>query len=441
MRKIVRYIAIILITTASFLFSSCPEDLKDLDIPPYCVSLNNYMQVNINSDSYFFIGNAIEPGYLLKQNSMRQSRPLFIIAGRYIGLGIYYISYPFHSYIEDFLKSKPALSASFSETQIKNGVDFFCIYIGFLILNFLTLLCCLILFEKIIIMLTGKWKNNSILLTLLMVTLISNLLTRYFFFSAHQQLLNILTPLLGLYLGIYILKYRTGPKHLYWICFGLGIALLSYGTFLLTLPVVMFASLYTNWQQQDKIKWILVSTLMVLLFFAPTIAWILYLKSLGIQFYSAEVSRYHQLVWVFESLRNPFTGFLPELWSNTVSFLQTTGCLLFPLLLLISTLIIKKRSSGFKPLRQTLQEYVPGSGTIFLFIAIETIVFFWLLGYYTDRLTYSIAPLIICYSALQLNSLKPGKAAVILLCTILVVFHFYNVFFDPVYFSRQLFFR
>jgi len=74
-----------------------------------------------------------------------------------------------------------------------------------------------------------------------------------------------------------------------------------------------------------------------------------------------------------------------------------------------------------------------------LFVLIETVIFFWLLGYYADRLTSSLAPLLMIIFALMMNRKKLGKPAIVFFILVLSGFFFYNIFVEPIYFSRSIF--
>ncbi len=440
MKKISLYLAIIFITCGSFLFSPCWDAYTIEGKSSTCFALNNQMRVVICPDTYQFIWLASEPTQLLEKNNYRQSRPLFVMAGRFVGLGVYYLSYPFHSNIEGFLKSKTSFLPTYYEFDTTSGTRYFCFYIGFLIINVIVLLCCLILFEKIITALTGEWKNGTLVFSLILAVLLSHPATKVFVWSVHQQLFNILTPLLSLYIGILILKKKAGPKKLFLISFGLGLLLLFYGSFLQSLPVLVGSYLYLEKKNRTNLGYIplLNSLLFIGLFFLPAIVWILYLKSINITIYNPELAVYRQLIWIVDKLKEH--SFLYFLGGNSVGFLYTTGTLLIPVALLMIFLLWKKITKQDE-LYTNKSFNVPGSAGLILFVLIETIIFFWLLGYYADRLTSSLAPLLMIIFALKMNRKKMGKPAITFFTIVLLGFFYYNIFVEPIYFSKMLFLK
>lgn len=438
MKKVSLYLAVIFITCGSFLFSPCWDAYTIEGKPSSCFALNNQMRVVICADTYNFIWLASEPSQLLQKKNYRQSRPLFVMAGRYVGLTVYFLSYPFHSNIDNFLKTKASFLPDYYDFETKSGTYFFCFYIGFLIINVLVLLICLLLFEKIVRALTGEWKNGTLLLSLLLAVLLSHPVTKVFFWSVHQQLFNILTPLLSLYVGILILEKKAGPKKLFLISFGLGLLLLFYGSFLLTLPVLVGPYLYTEKKNGTNRSYtsLLNSFLFVIFFFLPAIVWILYLKSIHVPIYNPELAEYRQLIWIVDKLKEH--SFISSLLSNTNAFLFTTGTLLVPMVLLIIFLLWKKISKQ-DVIYTDHSENVPGSAGLILFVLIETLVFFWLLGYYADRLTSSLASLLLIIFALMMNRRKLSKSAIAFFTIVLLGLFWFNVFVEPIYFSKVLF--
>jgi len=360
------------------------------------------------------------------------------MAGRFVGLGVYYLSYPFHSKIDAFLKNNTSFLPQYYDYETNTGTYFFCFYIGFLIINVIILLICLLLFEKIVKALSGEWKNGTLLFSLILAVLLSHPVTKVFFWSVHQQLFNILTPLLSVYIGILILKKRAGTKKLFLISIGLGLLLLFYGNFLLALPVLVGCYLYAEKKNGTNRGYasLLYSLLFVILFFLPATIWILYLKSINVTIYNPELVEYRQFIWIVDRLKEH--SFLYFFWRKTLAFLFSTGTLFVPMVLLIIFLLWKKISRQDVVYTNT-SENVPGLARLVLFVLIETVIFFWLLGYYADRLTSSLAPLLMIIFALMMNRKKLGKPAIVFFILVLSGFFFYNIFVEPIYFSRSIF--
>jgi hypothetical protein len=123
---------------------------------------------------------------------------------------------------------------------------------------------------------------------------------------------------------------------------------------------------------------------------------------------------------------------------HTRSFLLTSGGLLFPvtLLLFIQLYTWSRKPSRFFRLQdlsvhQRLSLVVPFLTTLF---------FFWLLGFYADRLTQSLAvfPVLLC--GMLLNSYGTEKRFNFALCTIIVAWQVANILYNPTCFGPHFFY-
>jgi hypothetical protein len=388
----------------------------------------------MNCDAFTFMGSAIDPSYLIKPGFVRQSRPLYIILGTATGYVLYYAGYPFHEKIRAAIKNK--FSKDFSETEQRKSVEYVFSYAGFILINAITLLIAFLLFEKIVFRLSGDWKNSRFLFLLLLMMLASNQVTKTFFWTPHQQIFNILTPLLCVYAGLQILSNKPSEKKTLLTSLGAGFLVLVYGSFLLLLPLIVFCYLYNTkkYKQESNLKRLLISLLLTVVFFLPTLCWIIFLRLIGVGFYSYELTEFRQFVWLKDVFQMPGKSAWQELYLNTLAFIKTFGSVFFAGGLLLLVFLYRKffRPAANDPIKNTVN-----SGQLFLFwfVIALFLLFFWLLGYYADRLTFSLAPLLLCISAILINRDKINKAVEWLLIALFLGFHFYTVFFDAPHFS------
>jgi hypothetical protein len=439
MKRILKYLAIIFIANFSFLFSP-PSNFHAIGHHTY-VPLNNCMGFTSNGDSFIFVVGAMQPSSLLHQSRSRQTRALYIFAGTLIGNIIYYISSPLHQNIKKYIVQKNIFQNSYNAIRPDKGTKYFLFYMGYVILNIFILLISFILFEKIITALSGNWKNGSVLFAMILFMLTSNQQTKLFFWTPHQQLFNILTPLLCVYLGIIIFKKNVNYFTLLLISLGLGLLLLTCGNFLLTLPMLLFGYLYTEKKRTGKLKvnHIPKSLLISILFFLTLTCWIAYLRFAGVIFYSPEIEKYREFIWIVDALKLPIHSSFRILLSHTFHFFQTFGSLCIPVFLIGVTLLLIKKGS-LQYIKIHMNSLLLGSFYLLLFIFIETFIFLWLLGYYGDRLTFSFFPLLLCFFALLLNSEKLSFKTKCFITALMVLIHLYNIFAIPVHFSDRLFY-
>ncbi len=354
------YLIVIALVGISFLFSENPYSKYG---GPTCktnyMQLNKYMGFTINCDAFAFIGAAIDPSYLTTQNYIRQSRPFYILAGTLTGYSIYYLSYPFHSYIDKYTKKKFSKEYQNIQSQKKSTL-YACVYVGYVLLNFFIAFLSLWLFAKIVNYISGSWKNNPLLFIGLCILLLSNQLTQNFIWTPHQQLFNLLTPLLCIYLVLQIVNDKKKPSEILWIVGLTSLLPLFYGNFLLVLPIILIAFFG---QAKDKLPlpkifgW---SLLYTTLFFTPLLLWMLFLSLKGISFYSDEVTAHRQFIWLIDAVKNQKTSFIHKVTINTGKLLQTTGALLFPLLFLLTTYLPiskQKKRLLIKPNKITISPF------------------------------------------------------------------------------------
>ena len=115
-------------------------------------------------------------------------------------------------------------------------------YLGYFILNILVLWLALFLFERIFYQIVKPSQFSDYAMYLLMVFIASNPITKAFFWTVHQQMFNLLTPLLCIYIlsrSDQLQKPLSFSQMASVFLLG-GFLLLVYGNFILLLPVLVF---------------------------------------------------------------------------------------------------------------------------------------------------------------------------------------------------------
>jgi hypothetical protein len=434
-KKALQYILLILLTAFSFLFSPKPDKNEgpDKECPVTYIRLNEFMGFPMNCDAIEYMGGSVNPGYLFEQNYTRQSRPLYLLSGAVIGYGLYFLSTPFHHSVKNSVKGQ--FNNQIPDEKISLYISH---YAGLILINLMVLVFSLFLFEKIVLHFTGYWKNGNIMRFSFLLMLVSNHVTKTFFWTPHQQMFNTLLPLLAIWLFISVLKNNSGLR-LYFIS-GLlcGLLLLFYGSFLILLPVLLI-SIFCKYllTPQKKIHYYIKAVFLVLFSFClPILLWILILKLTGIDFYSHETASFREFVWVIDSLKNTDSNLPAMLATNLHTYLATTAILIFPFLfLLISLLINQHYTKRFTIYKKTNHLHIS-----FILPFLLIFIFFWLMGYYTDRLTYTSAPVIICYAAVLLNKYQLNRIANIFLLFMILAWHFFILLFEMPHFSDRFYY-
>jgi hypothetical protein len=135
-----------------------------------------------------------------------------------------------------------------------------------------------------------------------------------------------------------------------------------------------------------------------------------------------------------DELKISLNAFTNALIRNTIYFLQTLGSILLPLSALVAAIFIQKCINKTFPITNNPHYRLA------LFSGISFFIFFWLLGYYADRLTYSLVPFLLYLFALTVNQKKIEKKKEILLIAIILTEYFLVGAYDAPHFSDLLFY-
>ncbi len=378
--RLIRYTLLILVATASFWFSPAPRTDDE-----YCgtyLHLSSVAGFTANCDGFEFMESARYPARLLMPRAVRQSRPLFVLLGTAVG-------YPVTGLVRGLETSGllPATVVAKLPAKYRPLLGF---YIGYVLLNYAVLLAALLLFRHLYYRLTAG-RGQPLVLAALLVFLVSNQVTKAFFWTVHQQMFTFLVPLLLLGLGLQLQNYPRWRAALPGLALlGGGLALV-YGSFVLVLPVL----LYGLWLQRRTVavpKLLARALGLLALFALPTLLWIGLLKLRGVAYYNHEAEAYGQLVWLQGLWQQPLPGFLVLAGTNLARFAATLPA--------IGPFVVVALVAGWRWYRANqsgpagLPELV---GLLLLLLA-----FLAGLGYYKERLTFILVPLLLLLVAVEL---------------------------------------
>lgn len=434
MKKTLILLSLILIPNLFFTFFIRPEN-SPYEYDYKFIKLNKHMGIIASLDAFDFIGAAIKPSYLLEPSYFRQSRPLYVLIGSALGYSVFYGTYPLHPLFNKILKKSVSLKNN--DVEKEKGILYFCFYAGYVLFNILILLTSLYLFEKILKSFNYTWPNGQGLYLLMLFLLTANGETKYFLFTPHQQLFSILIPLLSIYISLTFNKLAKKFALLTFITFLSGIALLVYGNCLLLFGTIGFMYLYTELKKESSVlKKIAPDLIKLTLAFAlPTIIWMAVLSLNHVTFYSAEMAQYRQLIWIIDGIKvSPFY-LHTQLGINAYQFMQTFGVLFFPSSILIISVLFIFFQHGTIPYLQDENIRIPA------LISIIYLLFFLLLGFYADRLTFGLTPFLIYFTTYYLNKNKVGKLARVVLGVVIILQYLWIAIYDTPYLSTKTFYN
>ena len=389
-RKVLVYSLLVLASAVTFLFSPAPQG-------KYCgeyFRINRLMGFSVNCDAAEYLTYAGDPSLLLQPGAPRQNRPLYIVLGTVTG-------YPI-KVLFDLLRpgaisgEVPRLTHGARQRPlVKADIPFYVSYVG---LNFLILLASVLLFDRV---LSAQGIEQS-LICLLSLILVSNDSVKAFFWTAHQQLFNILTPLLAIYFGMKVLHSRVSRVGLWGMGLLAGILLLAYGNFLMMLPCLLVSMCIRARRAGEPLP-VLSCLIVTALFALPIATWIAVVTATAGYFYNLEAVEYGQFVWMARASARDGRDVLPTLWVFTQTYvakLVQNVAVFFGVaagLIAFNAMRSRSPSVGSAALSQASIRGVAGG------VLLGCLLFFWLLGYYKDRLTFALVPPLLCLIAIELQ--------------------------------------
>lgn len=378
------FAVLILATMVSFLFS--PEPISKADYCGSYIKINKWAGFIRNCDTRFALNPAINPKSLLEPNTIRQSRPLYILLATFLGSALETILNP-----SGFDYDKESI-----------------FYFAFILINFITLYLAIIMYRRIL----NSFNIDKFLIITFSVFLICNDTTKAFFWTAHQQIFSIFTPLLIVFIMSRILfspQMISNKKYLLVSSLS-GVLLLLYGNFVLILPCILASFLYKAYLENCiKNREILFTAIIsITLFLVPTLLWIGLVTVTAGHYYNHEMVAYRQLVWIVDKIQLGIYEFARYIKHYSIKYFKTFSLEILPfaivsLIFLFHSLIGGIKREGWK-LVGRFDKYALMLKILFV-SSIVIFIFYWILGFYTSRLTFTVVPILICYIALKLNSI------------------------------------
>ncbi len=397
-KKIISYSILILVVSVSFLFSPEPKSKKD-----YCgiyIKLSSHIGFTFNCDAGEFCTNARTPFKVLEDSAARQSRPLFILIASLIGHPLQWVTEQLNLPLFQSMEPNPTMYVGY--------------YITYIIINFITLLFSLLLFDLIAIYFSGGNISNWMLFTFQLL-LTSNEITKTFFWTAHQQFFSMFTPLLTIWLSIVIIQKKYTLADISGFSLLCGILMLMYGNF----PPMFFCLLLIAFLTDKQIR-VLHLVKNIGLFLLPTLIWMgICIYKIG-RYYNHEVEIHRQLIWIADALQVSNVAFHVQLLKNIYLYAFTFKEILIFISIAICAFIYMKMKVKLTGDKEKTRELI-------IITAIAYFLFFMLLGFYMERLTYTLFPICLCamlFSICQSKQLQKYTGIYIVLS---IIWHLYTL--------------
>ncbi len=381
-----------LVGCLSFWLSPAPQGQPGVEYWGHYARVGPGLGFVVNHDSYGYLAVAEHPGKLLLPKEVRQSRPLYALLGAAVG-------YPLLLLLRQ--AGRIGLPQLWPEDEL-----FYSYYSGYVLLNGLILLGSLLLLRHLVKLLTAGRGEQWQFLALSWV-LVANPIIKMFFWTAHQQMLAFFVPLFCLALALWLgRRLPLSWVELISLAFGLGLLPLLYGSFVLAWPALAYGLVGRAASTEPATSLPPAATpgwagvlgqvgLSAVLFAAPTLLWIALLRSQGTTYYNYEAVRWHQVVWLLEARHLPLLAFGRLLGDKLAEYVHSWQLMRW-WLLAGGALYVASRwrhASSAGPLLPT------AAGPALAWVTGCCVLFFGLLGYYPERLTYTLLPLVLCLIA------------------------------------------
>jgi hypothetical protein len=261
--------------------------------------------------------------------------------------------------------------------------------------------------------------------------------TKAFFWTAHSQMFNLLAPVMMVAVGYHI---ATTPRLPIWkflaTAFGAGMFLLVYGTFLILLPTMVSAFWFSR--RRERLDWrraVVVPAGAAALFALPTLVWVAITIRYAGGYFNQEMNTWREVVWIGDTLSVGLGTFLATWWKFSIRFahtLQQPDVVPVLVIALVVYLVPRIRQGSGS---QTAWSVADDSNLDALeFVCLATFssvfVFFWMLGLYERRLTFTVAPPLLCYIGVRLGRVslpsswaRTGRVVAPVAAVLWVVYH------------------
>ena len=208
-------------------------------------------------------------------------------------------------------------------------------------------------------------------------------------------------------------------KNMFFLSFLLGLGMLIYGNFLICFSVIFLSYLHISFVEKKNysVQEIAFTLLYLIIFVFPTLFWILILKLNGITYYNHELVVYKQLIWIIETLNQSMSVFLQTAETNISLFFQTINSLYAFILFLIITISIWI-------FKNTCSKLLTKETKILLLNLFCFALFFIILGFYDQRLTFTLMPILLCISIAYFTNLYYLKKIQFLIFIIACIWHY-----------------
>ena len=275
-------------------------------------------------------------------------------------------------------------------------------FIALVVLNVLVLVAAVVLLTRLLLDLGAPVAVTAALAAALAL----NGVTAEWTLTPHQQMFAVLVPVVTVLVARRALVDPPGWRAALWWGLAVGAAANVYGSWLITVPVVMIAL----WMRLGRAV-VRVGAAFLAGTAAPVLAWVLLCQLVAGSYFNHEASVYRQFVWALDAARAG-PGDLARRSASYLlltlrEILATSELWLVALALAVGVVAALARGIVLRP--ETAQE----RATLVAvgLTAAVTVAFLWGIGFYTPRLSLTLLPLLLIITGWVYARLAAGLGA------------------------------
>jgi hypothetical protein len=382
---------LVTIAVVLFLFQPLPEpsELQHCGTPTHVWGPLN---VFVNCDSGEFLLLAKHPSLLLTPaHRTRQNRPLYAALG-------WTLAWPLRVLDVESIGRRVLGAEPVGRTGRLYG-DYLPEYGAFLLLNWVLLVASVVLFTRLL----DAESPVAIRALLPLAVLLVNEVTKAFFWTPHFQIFNVFIPVAS----IALFRWQLSPARIVtWrdaaaIGLLLGVGNLAYGAFALTAGGAALCLVIGERKLSKAI-------LLLALFFLPLAVWIAFVTARTGAFYSEEIARFRQFVWLADAAFRGIGPFGTAVSENLSTYLTMLGAVVIGPALMLGVAVAAARIAGGRS-RPTDRERAPARA-IAVYVLVD-VLFFAFMGFYRTRLAWTIVPALLLILGREIGRLERAVPA------------------------------
>ncbi|PHQ80475.1 MAG: hypothetical protein COB66_04710 [Coxiella sp. (in: Bacteria)] len=355
--------------------------------------------ISMACDSPEYILDAVHPSHLLKKDSVRQSRPGLSLAAYVVSKPLSFLNTLSRAYHPKLTRSD--IKSSRANALLQSGLSVFAAYA---LLNLATLIAACYLFFSMV----RVHKGITLATMSLLVMLLINPATEAYFWSPHDQMFNIMGPLLLVWIGYQGFHSSVFERKWYWISAMLGLLVTAYGLFLLFAPVLFLIFVYQFTVKFNNTagigRYIVRLAVHAVVFIVPTLIWYLYVMHTTGSYYVHEAAAFHQFTWIISGLHQGVGYVLHRLVQNAIWTMTMMVRYSYWLLLIIVGLIVTLRQLKFA-------SWDKGRLVVFGVMTALFILFSTFNGYIAPHVEFTVVPIFIITCAYLIECLSTQLSA------------------------------